>query len=64
VPASFYDDPLMYQGASDTFIGPRDDILASDEAYGIDMEVLFRENSQKGLGLYKVKPLVLFHLLR
>jgi len=38
VPASFYDDPLMYQGASDTFIGPRDDILASDEAYGIDME--------------------------
>ena len=38
VPESFYSDPLMYQGGSDTFIGPRDAILASDEAHGIDME--------------------------
>jgi len=38
VPESFYSDPLMYQGASDTFIGPRDAIEASDEAHGIDME--------------------------
>lgn len=38
VPESFYSDPLMYQGGSDTFIGPRDVILAADEAYGIDME--------------------------
>jgi len=38
VPESFYEDPLMYQGASDTFIGPRDAIVAADEAYGIDME--------------------------
>lgn len=38
VPASFYDDPLMYQGGSDAFIGPRDAIVAADEAYGIDME--------------------------
>ena len=38
VPESFYSDPLMYQGAGDTFIGPRDDIVAADEAYGIDME--------------------------
>ena len=38
VPESFYSDPLMYQGGSDTFIGPRDPIIASDEAYGIDME--------------------------
>jgi len=38
VPESFYSDPLMYQGGSDTFIGPRDAIVASDEAYGIDME--------------------------
>ena len=37
VPESFYDDPLMYQGGSDGFIGPRDDIVAS-EAWGIDME--------------------------
>ena len=38
VPDSFYQDPLMYQGASDTFIGPRDPIVVADEAYGIDME--------------------------
>ncbi|MEP1229511.1 MAG: fumarylacetoacetate hydrolase family protein [Litorimonas sp.] len=38
VPESFYSDPLMYQGGSDTFIGPRDNIVAANEAYGIDME--------------------------
>ncbi|MFK8015398.1 MAG: fumarylacetoacetate hydrolase family protein [Gammaproteobacteria bacterium] len=38
VPESFYSDPLMYQGGSDTFIGPRDPIVAADEAFGIDME--------------------------
>lgn len=38
VPESFYEDPLMYQGGSDTFIGPRDAIVAASEAYGIDME--------------------------
>ncbi|AKG17742.1 fumarylacetoacetate hydrolase family protein [Moraxella bovoculi] len=37
VPASFYDDPLMYQGGSDSFIAPTDDIIAK-EAWGIDME--------------------------
>jgi fumarylacetoacetate (FAA) hydrolase len=38
VPDSFYEDPLMYQGGSDSFLGPRDDILAADEAFGIDLE--------------------------
>ncbi len=38
VPDSFYSNPLMYQGGSDTFIGPRDPIIAREEAYGIDME--------------------------
>lgn len=37
VPASFYSDPLMYQGGSDSFIGPRDAIVA-DERWGIDFE--------------------------
>lgn len=37
VPESFYDDPLMYQGGSDSFIGPRDEIRAKEE-WGIDME--------------------------
>ena len=38
MPASFWTDPLMYQGGSDTLIGARDDILVADEAYGIDLE--------------------------
>jgi fumarylacetoacetate (FAA) hydrolase len=38
MPQSLYGDPLMYQGGSDNFIGPEDDILAADEAWGIDFE--------------------------
>ena len=38
LPESFWTDPLMYQGGSDGFIGPRDSIVAADEGYGIDME--------------------------
>ncbi len=38
MPASFWTDPLMYQGGSDSFLGPRDPIVVADEAYGIDME--------------------------
>ncbi|MCE3043387.1 fumarylacetoacetate hydrolase family protein [Legionella sp. 16cNR16C] len=38
LPANFWTDPLMYQGGSDAFLGPRDPILVRDEAYGIDFE--------------------------
>lgn len=38
VPESFYDDPLMYQGGSDAFLGPRDPIPLGDVAWGCDME--------------------------
>lgn len=38
MPASFWTDPLMYQGGSDAFLGPRDPIALADEAWGIDME--------------------------
>ena len=38
MPPSFYDDPLMYQGGSDGFLGASDDIPALDEAHGIDFE--------------------------
>jgi fumarylacetoacetate (FAA) hydrolase len=38
MPASFWSDPLMYQGGSDSFIGPMDPILAADEDWGIDFE--------------------------
>lgn len=39
VPESFYEDPLMYQGGSDSFLGPRDDIaMPVEDGWGIDME--------------------------
>jgi fumarylacetoacetate (FAA) hydrolase len=38
MPAGFYDDPLMYQGGSDDFLGPCDDAVFADEAWGIDFE--------------------------
>ncbi|ENY71475.1 fumarylacetoacetate hydrolase family protein [Aeromonas diversa CDC 2478-85] len=38
MPESFWHDPLMYQGGSDSFIAPRDPILMADEAWGIDFE--------------------------
>ncbi len=38
MPPSFWTDPLMYQGGSDSFIGPNDEIELEDEAWGIDFE--------------------------
>ncbi|MGO4704408.1 fumarylacetoacetate hydrolase family protein [Microvirga sp. 2MCAF38] len=38
MPDSFWTDPLMYQGGSDSFLCPRDPILAVDDAHGIDFE--------------------------
>jgi len=38
VPASFYEDPLMYQGGSDDFLGPCDDAVFASADWGIDFE--------------------------
>ena len=38
VPQSFWTDPLMYQGGSDSFVGPRDPIDVLSEDWGIDLE--------------------------
>ncbi|MEL7293683.1 MAG: fumarylacetoacetate hydrolase family protein [Pseudomonadota bacterium] len=38
MPPSFWTDPLMYQGGSDAFIGPCDDIPVASEEWGIDFE--------------------------
>ncbi len=38
MPASFWTDPLMYQGGSDVLLGPRDPIPLGDEAWGCDLE--------------------------
>ena len=38
MPSDFWTNPLMYQGGSDTFLGPCDPIRVADENYGIDFE--------------------------
>ncbi len=38
MPETFWTDPLMYQGMSDGFIGPKDDIELVDPAWGCDFE--------------------------
>ncbi len=38
VPASFYEDPLMYQGGSDDFLGATDDAVFASADWGIDFE--------------------------
>jgi fumarylacetoacetate (FAA) hydrolase len=38
MPDSFWTDPLMYQGGSDGFLGPRDSIPLADESWGCDLE--------------------------
>jgi len=38
MPASFWTDPLVYQGGSDDLLGARDDVPFGDAAWGIDLE--------------------------
>jgi len=38
MPASFWTDPLVYQGGSDDLLGAHDDVPFGDEAWGIDLE--------------------------
>lgn len=38
LPESYWSDPLMYQGGSDPLLGPCDDIIVADAAWGIDFE--------------------------
>lgn len=38
MPESFWTDPLMYQGGSDDFLGPRDAIEMASTEWGIDFE--------------------------
>lgn len=38
MPESFWTDPLIYQGGSDAFLGPQEDIAMANEDWGIDLE--------------------------
>jgi fumarylacetoacetate (FAA) hydrolase len=38
MPASFWTDPLVYQGGSDDFLGASEDVPVASEEFGIDLE--------------------------
>jgi fumarylacetoacetate (FAA) hydrolase len=38
MPATFWTDPLVYQGGSDDLLGAHDDVPFADESWGIDLE--------------------------
>ncbi|RUO25785.1 2-keto-4-pentenoate hydratase [Aliidiomarina minuta] len=38
MPESFWEEPLMYQGGSDSFLAPREDIEMPSDEWGIDFE--------------------------
>lgn len=38
IPPRYEDEPLVYQGGSDLWLAPREDIVAVDEAHGVDLE--------------------------
>jgi len=66
VPESFYTDPLMYQGGSDSFIGPRDPIIISDGGFGIDMEAeiaVITSDVPMGASVEEAGAAILFVLL-
>jgi fumarylacetoacetate (FAA) hydrolase len=61
MPDSFWHDPLMYQGGSDAFLGPRDPIPLADEAWGCDMEaevVVVTGDVPQGVSAEEAKGLI------
>ena len=58
MPENFWTDPLMYQGGSDGFLGPHDDILVASEAFGIDFEAevaIITDDVPMGISAEKAK---------
>lgn len=53
MPESFWTDPLMYQGASDEMLAPRDPIPLPDVSWGCDLEaeiVVVTDDVPRGVG--------------
>ncbi len=53
LPASFWNDPLIYQGGSDRFLGPCDPIPLADEDWGCDFEAevaVITDDAPQGAG--------------
>ncbi|TYC51198.1 fumarylacetoacetate hydrolase family protein [Rhodobacterales bacterium] len=66
MPDSFWTEPLMYQGGSDTFLAPRDPIRMKDEAWGIDLEgeiAVITGDVPMGIGAEEARDCILLVVL-
>jgi fumarylacetoacetate (FAA) hydrolase len=66
MPESFWTDPLMYQGGSDVFLGPRDPILLKDEAWGCDFEAevaVIIDDCEAGIGAEEARKRIRLAML-
>lgn len=62
MPESFWHDPLMYQGGSDSFLTPTEPIKMADEAWGIDFEgevAVITGDVPMGIPADEVEPYIL-----
>lgn len=62
MPESFWHDPLMYQGGSDSFLAPTEDIQMADEAWGIDFEgevAVITSDVPMGISADEAEPYIL-----
>lgn len=66
MPENFWNDPLMYQGGSDSFLGPRDDIPVQDVAFGVDFEAeiaVITKDVSMGISVEGAKNKILLFML-
>ena len=66
MPESFWTDPLLYQGGSDSFLGPTEPIFAASEEWGIDFEAeiaVVTDDVPMGVGAGDALPYVRLILL-
>lgn len=66
MPQDFWTNPLMYQGGSDTFLGPRDAIVMPQDIDGIDFEAevaIITDDVPMGVSVLEAKKHILFVLL-
>ncbi len=66
LPESFWTEPLMYQGGSDGFLGPRDAIPLRDEAWGCDFEAevaVIVDDVEQGIGAAEARTRICLIML-
>lgn len=66
MPASFRSEPLIYQGGSDIFLGPRDPIFLHNAQHGLDLEAeiaIITDDVPMGVGPVAARESILLVML-